>query len=209
MHSFKKIVLSLPLLLIAATVQASESALNRFFEEVTTLQADFILRIVDETGMTLESSSGIFSLLRPGKFRWNYNGDDPDTQGLQIISDGKIITFYEPDLETASRRSFSEAIEQVPTMVLVQSGGDLNKHFAVTDYGLTDGLSWVALKPLDADAGYRELMIGFSGELIDTIVLTDGLGNETRLLLRDVQRNMGLENTVFEFDPPAGVDVVE
>lgn len=194
----------------SASVNASEPMLMRFFEEVETLQSSFEQRIVDESGNTLEVKKGIFSLSRPGRFRWNYVTDDPDyPEGQQIISDGSTITFYEPDLETANQRSMINALEQVPTLLLVQSGESLEKHFNVTDFGKTDGLTWVALKPKDENAGYQGLMIGFDKELLSAIVLTDGLGNETRLTLRDVVANQSLDDQLFTFVPTEGVDLIQ
>jgi len=205
----KHTLIGLGLFMIANSGLASEKMLRAFFTEVKTLRATFSQKVTDESGMTLDSTSGTFYLSRPGRFRWDYNSFDPDVpQGQQIISDGKLITFYEPDLETATQRSFLDAVEQVPTMVLMQSGGDLDRHFRINDFGLTDGLSWVALKPRDEEAGYRELMIAFSASQLNTIVLTDGLGNETRLTLNNVRSNPKIDAKVFRFDAPAGVDVV-
>ena len=189
---------------------ASEAMLRGFFINVDTLRADFTQRVTDESGMTLEFSSGVFSLSRPGKFRWDYKSTDEDLeQGLQIVSNGSIITFYEPDLATASLRSFAQAVQQVPTMALVQAGDRLDELFAIVDYGLTDGLSWVALKPKDENAGYQELMIGFNAGDLNTIVLTDALANETRLVLSNAQVNTGLPKATFELALPDDVDVVQ
>ncbi|RBP49155.1 outer membrane lipoprotein carrier protein [Arenicella xantha] len=189
---------------------ASEAMLRSFFADVDTLQADFTQRVTDESGMTLEFSSGVFSLSRPGRFRWDYKSDDPDLeQGMQIVSDGVAITFYEPDLATATIRSFDQAVQQVPTMALVQAGDRLDKLFTIVDYGLTDGLSWVALKPKDENAGYQELMIGFNAGKLNTIVLTDALGNETRLVLSKLQANRTLPTGTFKLDLSSDVDVVQ
>jgi len=205
----KRLLIACVLLTVCGTGLASEKRLRAFFTNVDTLQASFSQRVTDETGMTLDSTSGTFYLSRPGRFRWDYKSFDPDVpQGQQIVSDGKLITFYEPDLETATQRSFADAVEQVPTMVLMQSGGDLDKHFQIRDFGITDGLSWVSLNPKDAEAGYRELMIGFFGERLNTIVLTDGLGNETRLTLSNVKSNPKIASKIFRFNPPEGVDIV-
>jgi len=174
----------------ASTAIASETMLKRFFSEVNSLQADFNQKIVDESGATLETKKGIFSFSRPGKFRWNYIGDEDYSLGQQIISDGNLITFYEPDLETANQRSMQNALEQVPTLLLVQSGEELDEHFTLTDFGLTDGLTWVSLKPKDENAGYQGLMVGFAREELSAIILTDGLGNETRLSLSNVINNI-------------------
>jgi outer membrane lipoprotein carrier protein len=189
---------------------ASEAMLKRFFVEVNTLQAEFTQLIVDESGATLEMKRGVFSLSRPGKFRWNYLSSDADYPlGQQIVSNGDVITFYEPDLETANQRSMRDALGQVPTLLLVQSGEDLDQHFTIRDFGLTDGLTWVALKPRNEDAGYQGLMVGFSGKKLNSIILTDGLGNETRLVLSNVLDNTGLDASLFEFHPAEGVDVIQ
>jgi outer membrane lipoprotein carrier protein len=189
---------------------ASEAMLKRFFAEVNTLQADFTQLIVDESGTTIEMKQGIFSLSRPGKFRWNYvNADSDYPVGQQIVSDGDVITFYEPDLETANQRSMNNALEQVPTLLLVQSGESLEEHFTISDFGLTDGLTWVALKPKSENAGYKGLMVGFTGPHLNSIVLTDALGNETRLVLSNLFNNIELGAELFEFRPTDGVDVIQ
>ena len=200
-------VILLVSLTLSFNVNASEEILNQFFQQVDSLQARFEQEVVDEQGSVLDRSNGLFYLSRPGKFRWNYNASDFADEGQQIIADGEFIYLYDPDLEQVSRRSMQDALLQVPSLVLVRSGNELRDHFSITDFGLTDGLSWVALKPKDGDASYQELMIGFSGDELRSIVLRDGLGNQTRLQLSAVDSNAKLSSSVFKFDPPEGVDL--
>lgn len=195
--------------LISNVSLASELLLNRFFNEVDSLQANFEQQVVDESGMTLEKSSGIFYLSRPGKFRWDYHSLDSAVDGLgqQIVADGESIYMYDPDLEQVTKRSMQDALSQVPSLVLVQTGKRIQDYFNITDFGLTDGLSWVALKPKGEEASYQQLMIGFVGNELRRIILLDGLGNETRLSLSLVQNNIKLSSDLFDFDAPEGVDV--
>ncbi len=196
-------------LVFASAAQASTDDLNSFFKNVKTLEARFEQVVVDEFGSTLDRSSGVLYLQRPGQFRWNYQSDDPDfPEGQQIYSDGRWITFYDPDLETATQRSLSQALEQVPTLALVQTGKQIEAFFTITDYGLTDDLSWVSLKPKDENAAYQSLLLGFDSSELNTIVLTDGLGNETRLVLSGVKTNSKVSSDVFDFTPGPGVDLI-
>lgn len=209
MRVLKQWIFLVSLSSVSAVCSASEAMLRNFFSQVDTLQATFEQRVTDESGMTIETSSGVFSLSRPGKFRWDYASVDPDLErGQQIVSNGESIIFYEPDLASASMRSFDEALQQVPTIVLVQSGEKLDDVFTITDYGLTDGLSWVALRPKSDDAGFKELMIGFDEGQLARILLTDMLANETRLRLSNVKANQPLAANVFELDLPEEVDFV-
>ena len=163
-------------------------------------------------------SQGQLYLSRPGKFRWDYlatdqatdQTNDPDMPlGAQIIADGESIVIYDPDLEQATKRSMQDALDQVPSLLLVQSAtSNLQEHFVVSDIGLTDGLSWVSMKPLGEDAGYQHLMIGFLSGQLNMIVLLDGLGNETRLSLSSVMQNIKLPAHTFDFKVPDGVDLL-
>ena len=188
---------------------ASLEQLSDFFENVETLEAQFEQRVTDETGMLLELSTGTFSLSRPGKFRWDYGSTDPGIdQGQQIVADGTSIYMYDPDLEQVTQRQLADALEQVPSLLLVQDNAEIAEHFDVTDIGVTDSLSWVLLKPLSEDAGYQSLMLGFREAKLSTIVLLDGLGNETRLVLSMVQNNPQLAEDTFQFVVPDGADLL-
>ncbi len=196
-------------LMCSLSAAASEELLRDFFVNVNSLSANFVQRVEDESGSPLEVSAGKLYLSRPGKFRWDYqNLDFEGEPGLQIVADGESLYFYDPDLEQVSRRSLDDAVDQVPSLLLVQSGAELDLHFTVTDFGMADGLSWVNLTPKSEDAGYRELMVGFAEERINTLLLYDGLGNSTRLELMAVESNIDLVSSVFEFTVPPGADLL-
>ncbi|MEM7357709.1 MAG: outer membrane lipoprotein chaperone LolA [Pseudomonadota bacterium] len=195
--------------LFTGAVQGSQALLEQFFAEVNTMEADFDQRVVDENGMTLEYATGRFYLSRPGKFRWDYNSNDPDLEeGQTLVADGRSIYMYDPDLEQVTQRQMNDALAQVPSLILVQEGGALQEHFEVIDIGPTDGMSWVALRPKDEDAGYQQLMMAFADSQLSTIVLLDGLGNETRLRLSNVVANGELAGETFEFQVPPSADLL-
>ncbi|NND81195.1 MAG: outer membrane lipoprotein chaperone LolA [Gammaproteobacteria bacterium] len=214
MRSMKTVALWLTLaiaqFLSVHQAAASVTALQTFFNEVSSLEAQFTQRVTDERGMLLEQSSGIFSLSRPGKFRWDYRAEDgaSSARGTQIVADGEYLYMYDPELKQMSQRRLQDALGQVPSLLLVQSEADIEHHFVITELGLTDGLTWVALKPRDPDAGYQQLMIGFFEQQISQIVLLDGLGNETRLQLTGLRENLSLPAGRFSIKAPAGTDIL-
>ena len=188
---------------------ASESALRAFLKNVATLEARFSQRVEDESGSVLESSSGRFYLSRPGKFRWDYKNTEFEGElGQQIVADGESLFFYDPDLDQASQRSLSNAVAQTPSLLLVMSNADLDQHFKTIDLGKSDALSWVALQPSSEDAGYLQLIIGFLGDKLDTLVLEDGIGNTTRLELNDIAVNQKIDQRLFQFEVPEGADLL-
>ena len=187
---------------------ASEANLREFLASVKSLQANFEQRVVDDAGMTLDFANGVVSLSRPGKFRWDY-ADQDGIPGQRLVADGNSIFLFDPDLEQVTKRSMRDAINQVPSLLLVEEGGVLDEFFSITDIGLTDGLSWVAMKPKSEDASYQHLMLGFNGSDLLEIQMLDGLGNETRLQLSEARTNVALNAKLFTFDIPTGVDLLE
>lgn len=186
---------------------ASEESLNNFFEHTATLKADFVQIIVDELGQVMEESKGEFYLSRPGKFRWDYL-DDSGELTQQIIADGDSIYFYDPELEQLSVRGNEEAMLQVPSLVLVNSGQALDGFFVVEQLPESAGMSWVSLTPKDGDASYQKLMLAFEEGKLAEIGLFDVLGNETQLRLSHAIENIEIGSQVFVADIPDGTDVL-
>ena len=88
----------LGLLLLSCTTSHAEQpteALRNFVAGLKTLQADFEQQVVDEYGRPQQSSSGHMWIMRPGRFRWDY--EEPYTQ--QIVADGTRLWSYDEDLE--------------------------------------------------------------------------------------------------------------
>ena len=189
--------------------RGSVSMLDDFFSNTQTLKATFTQRVVDESGMTLDAAGGTVYLSRPGKFRWDYFLPGSETHlSQQILADGKSIYVYDPDLEQVTQRSLENALTQIPSLSLVASKATLEEHFESIDVGLTDGVSWVILRPKSADAGFRQLMIGFSDSVLSDIILYDALGNETKLQLRAVESNPKLSTETFTLKVPDATDIL-
>lgn len=192
---------------LISPLHASEAKLREFLENVQTLQATFKQQTVDETGRTLDYASGKVYLQRPGKFRWDYQAEQ-GIPGQQLVADGESIFLYDPDLEQVTQRSLQDAINQVPSLLLVERSSTLDNFFVIQDIGDTDGQSWVALRPKSADAAYQQLLLGFGSNNLQSIELLDGLGNSTQLELYGVKTNAPIDAAYFLFKVPDGVDLL-
>ena len=79
----------------------------------------------------------------------------------------------------------------------------------MTNLGQRDGQDWVLLQPTAADTGYSEVRVGLRDGALSGMELKDALGQLTRLSFSAVQRNIAVDPAQFEFEPPAGVEVVD
>ncbi len=206
--SFSWYVLGFAAILLAsgtpALAASSTDELDRFFEQVKTFSARFGQVVLDDNLNPIEESSGEMMIKRPGRFRWDY---DPPSQ-QQIIGDGERVWIYDVELEQITVRPLSKTLGQTPASLLA-GGADIQTAFAVRDLGESGQLSWVGLKPKQPESGFEDVRIGFDGSGLRVMELVDGLGQITRITLSETRENPQLDDALFVFTPPKGVDVID
>ena len=178
--------------------------LQRFFTEISTFEAEFDQVILDEDFVTLEESSGRVTIVRPNKFRWDYAA--PLEQ--QIIGDGAKVWIYDIDLEQVTVRNMAAAMANTPA-VLLAGRGELAETYDIRDLGIHGALNWVRLSPKKSDdSSFDDIRLGFEQGQLRVLELVDGFGQTTRITLRRINENPVINDAIFAFKPPAGVDVI-
>ena len=199
------LLLLLPSAAAMADVSGDAVALQRVeqvFGSLTSLRADFRQTVTDANGKLVESAEGSMSLARPGRFRWDYRVPEQ-----LIVSDGTTVWFHDIDLEQVTIRKAADTIEGTPA-ILLTGEGNLKAEFDVSDGGTAQGLAWSRLLPRRPDGDFRELRLGFANGQLRHMTLLDRLGQTTELEFARIQRNPRLDDSLFRFTPPPGVDVV-
>jgi outer membrane lipoprotein carrier protein len=178
--------------------------LATFLDKLETFQADFKQTLINENGEELETVTGIVYMKSPGKFRWDYQ--DPYSQ--MIITDGSTLWLYDEDLEQVTIKDITGSIENTPAAIL--SGEEnINEHFVVIDMGVIEGFNWIELTPKDIENQYSSIRLGFDHDKLGMMVLFDNLGQTTRIDFLNSKRNGKLKPTLFTFEPPINVDVLD
>ncbi|TFL13885.1 outer membrane lipoprotein chaperone LolA [Pusillimonas caeni] len=189
-----------PLVSMAA---AAPAQLNQFVAKVASATGSFSQQTSGQAQGRPEQS-GEFSFQRPGKFRWHVK--KPYEQ--LIVSDGEKVLQYDPDLAQVTQRSVDQSIGTSPAAILFGSGS-LEDSFVVQSLPDDDGLQWLRATPRGADAGFSHVDIGFRNDLPARLLLLDAFGQTTRIDLSDIKANPELPASLFQFKPPADVDVVK
>ncbi len=57
-------------------------------------------------------------------------------------------------------------------------------------------------------AAYNKILLGFKETRLATMVIEDSFGQETELDFTNIQYNKKIPESVFNFTPPEGVDVI-
>ena len=172
-------------------------AANRSF------RARFSQTVVDEDGVEISTSRGIVAFRRPYRFRWDYDAPSPQV----IVSDGTDLWWYDIDLEQVTVRPVATTLEGTPAELLA-GPGRAGENFRVVTLDPASGVDWFQLIPRSADAAFQALRIGLEGDEVRALEMDDGFGQTTRIDFFDVEYNPRLADTLFQFAPPPGADVV-
>ena len=177
--------------------------LDSFLRGLKTLEADFQQSLYDENLYELEQSRGAFLLSRPDRFRWDYR--QPEAQ--LIVADGEKVWIYDRDLSQVTVRALSNALGATPAMLL-SSDRPVDENFEVSELMPSGGLEWIGLKPRLPDTGFSHIRLGFDGNVLKFMELTDNFGQLTRIEFKNIKRNPRISPRTFEFKPPQGVDII-
>jgi len=179
------------------------SSLRAFLATTTTLEARFVQTLAPNGDFDPQISTGRFYLKRPGRFRWDY--EEPAEQ--QVISDGERIWMYDSELEQVTVRPIDESLRGTPAMLL-SGEASLDESFAVIGSRQIDGVQFVTLEPLQPSPEFESLTVGLAEGQIVSMELLDSIGQHSLIEFSELRRDPSLDDALFEFSPPPGVDVI-
>ena len=188
--------------LIAVAEDVPVKQLKAFLNSAKSITASFKQVLINEAGDPLQTSSGLFYLQRPGKFRWDYT--KPFQQ--QIISTSGKVWFYDTDLEQVTVKKLDESVGSTPALLL---SGDvpLEDNYTIEQQGSDGSMNWVKLVPKSQDSTFKYVLIGLEKGVLSGMQLNDNFGQLTRIYFSNLKVNQPVEADLFEFIAPKGVDV--
>ena len=188
----------------ASRTQASGlGQLKAFLDGTKTSKGTFRQAVASKTRPASANSGGTFAFARPGKFRWTY--DKPFDQ--VIVGDGVRVWVYDRDLNQVIVRKLDIALGATPAALLAGDNA-LEKNFTLAEGAAAGDLEYVDATPKTTDSQFTKVRIGFRDNLPRAMELTDSFGQITSLTFTTIERNPPLPPDLFNFEVPAGADVV-
>lgn len=150
-----------------------------------------------------QTSSGQLAISRPDRFRWEYQRPEPQL----IVGDGTQLWVYDPDLNQVSVRNQQQSLGESPAALLAGSAA-VSRFYSLADQGKRDGLDWLEATPRNGGQSYSAIRMGFAGNELKVMELTDFSGQTTRIEFSGWKKNQTINAAHFTFVPPAGADVL-
>ena len=191
---------SLSLTVNAAVTQTAAQELHQLLKPINSLSADFTQQIKGHNNHKLQLLNGNLSLKKPNQLRWNVLDPMPQL----IVSDGKLVWLYDPDLEQVVIQSFSDDFMANPISILLGDLDQLNRDFTVSLIS-DDRFS---LKPKQKNSLFVAIQLRFVDSVLSHIEYQDNFGQNTQLTLSQVKLNPQLAKNTFVFDIPQAVDII-
>ncbi len=188
----------------AYAADAPTTALLQLLNSIRTIQANFTQTILDERSKPLQQSSGRMALQRPGKFRWDVTR--PNSQ--LIVTDGKKLWIYDPDLQQVTIRSLTKEVGEAPALLLSNPDASLAQKFHVQTANDNRGLQWFLLTPKNKNSMFAIIRLGFAKQQLQQMQLRDHLNHTTVIQFNRITQNVALSPALFTFKIPAQVDVI-
>jgi outer membrane lipoprotein carrier protein len=201
MHFVK--LLALALLLVGSThAGPGRESLDRFLNELTTLEARFEQAVLDTENNRQGLFHGTVQVKRPDRFRWDYIAPEEK----HIIADGRDVWLVDVELNQVTQHYQKWALKNTPATLLL-SNEPLENTFDVVELGERQQMQWLELLPVDAESDILRVLLAFKGDRLLRLEMTDKFGQISRFSFFEIKRNPELPDELFEYDPPFGWDV--
>jgi len=185
--------------------------LQSTYEKTKDLKADFIQEATIKSIKKTEREEGKVFFKNPKNMLWEYT----KPQGKKLVINSQTAWLYLSEEKVAYRQK-SESIFQSKFLINFFAGMGKLKDDFVIKYAEPkaydkDGNYLLVLTPREKTAACNsvKLTIDKSNFYILQVSFDDVMGNSTTLKFSNISINTGLEQKMFQFKPPNGVQVFE
>ncbi len=180
--------------------------LDDLLSGIQTLSADVLQLIVESDGGVLEESQIRMQLKKPDGFYWETIEPFPEL----IVTNGVKLWNYQPDLEQVVVEDWETDQSELAAQLLSGRTDNLQKEYTIAeDDASSNELRRFKLTPLESDNIYSSIAIRFAENKLESIIMDSKNGERTVWNFASVTINAIIDDDVFTFDAPAGIEIIE
>jgi outer membrane lipoprotein carrier protein len=189
---------------------AAVKALQQRYESARDLRADIVQTThsvaLGTTASGQMTSTGTVVFAKPGKMRWSYEEPEPSL----VVSDGTTLWIYDPTFREAQKLPATEGYLSGAAIQFLLGEGAIERDFEISALRCEAAIAELSLLPRKPSS-YEKLHVVVNpqtGDLLKTTVFFV-LGNVTEVAFSNIELNVDPAASLFHFDPPADVRVIE
>ena len=191
---------------IASAQPSAVERLDSLLQGIETLAADVTQLIIEADGSSLEQSEIKMVMKKPDGFYWQTISPFPEL----IVTNGVKLWNYQPDLEQVVIEDWDSSRSELAAQLLSGNTENLADEYHIELRSAPDSEHQeFELTPLAADSIWRQISINFMAAELDTIYMHNKNGEQTVWRFENIERNHPVADSFFEFQPPAGIEVIQ
>tara|TARA_R100001039_G_C1854550_1_gene116698 strand:+ start:14068 stop:14781 length:714 start_codon:yes stop_codon:yes gene_type:complete len=181
--------------------------LSALLADLTTFRADVRQLITESSGGVLEESDILFMLKRPHGFYWETLAPFAEL----IVTNGDTLWNYQPDLLQLTIDDWNPDESELAAQLLGGETEAIADDYSIQAVPVSDDDWEFVLRPLDPASLYERVMLYFTDNLLESILLINTNGQRTLWEFYNRQINEPIDDAVFTFDPPEDnfLDVID
>ena len=205
---YKKIVLMFIMLVFCAQVAQAEDIavkIQNQYEKLSAFSADFTQELTNAASKQTQVRKGDIMFKQPQFIRWETKTPEPE---LLIVGD-QTVWNYIPDEELALKFKFSQVFTSKTMLRFLSGKANIREDFMLKDQGDDNGYTKLRLIPKEPEPGLvlAYLWVDHESNMLRKVLVVDFYGNGNQVELENLKLNPELEDGLFQFTPPEGVEV--
>ena len=184
---------------VAADARQYVDAVQAYYDKAKTYSAAFSQDYETVDGIKKESAGTVW-FKKPGMMRWDY--EKPESRFL--ISDGSSLWSWEPVYRQYCKQDLKTS--QLPTALSFLTGqGKIEDEFSVKLGKVNGNQVALDLVPIKPSMAYEHIKfeILMPSAKVYRATIYDAMGNLNRITFKNPELNAELDNSSFNFAPPA------
>ena len=209
---FLVMLLTLALLFAALGAQTSAADLEQILARVESRYAGpgFVANFFQTSTLSAmditDSASGRIWVKRPGMMRWEYLRPERQT----IVSNGKTLWIFRPDERQVMIGKAPEFLGSGQGASFLADMAQVRRRFRISLEEKGDNVYRLKLLPVEKTLDIKEIYLSVAEQTFDVvrIITYNAYGDQTRIDLSAIRFDTPLNDLLFNFEVPEGVDIL-
>jgi outer membrane lipoprotein carrier protein len=197
---------------LAAVAFAGDTATDRVLKQLenrynkaATLEVRFA-ETYSGPGRAARTEAGVLYLRKPGRMRWDYTSP----AGKLFVSDGKNVFLYLPSSNYVEKRKVKDTEDMRAPLAFLLGKLNFEKDFRNTQARPEGGGTLITTEPKSDNLPYSKVEFVVSPTFEIRKLRVMNLDQSVLEFVFEAEKlNPPLANTLFQFQPPAGAEVME
>jgi outer membrane lipoprotein carrier protein len=203
----KTLCITVMICLLPLTGSAGEITANiqKQYQNLESFTASFVQQLTNAATKEVEVRSGRIAFAKPRQIRWETVS--PEKELLLVGKD--VVWDYFPDEEVAYKYGVDQILQSKTMLRFISGEANLEEDFVIENQGDDNGRIKLKLIPREPESNLVLAYIWVHPEtnMLGKVLIVDFFGNGNELDLSDLKLNQLLDQDLFTFVPPEGVDV--